>query len=250
MEVATRIRQAVSRVSQLRASAAVRPELATAVVRIKAFQARRFAATYSDLLHSGPFMAAARFFLDELYSERDYSERDAQFGKIAGAIQRFFPAQVAETATALAELHALTEELDHAMAGAWLASEAVQPASSGDVSRYIAAWRNVGRPVDRERQLQVVLGIGHEMVRLTRTPGLRMMLRMMRTPAHAAGLGSLQKFLESGFDTFADLSRRREVAEAFLDTIQAREAALIASLFGDSFVACETALCESLGIAR
>ena len=212
-------------------------------------KASRFAGTYADLLADDRYRDAARFFLVELYSDKDYSERDAQFGKIAGAIERFFPAQVAETATGLAELHALTEELDHAMAEVWLA-QPCQPGLSDEVARYIKAWRAVDRPGDRHRQLHVVLGIGHEMVRLTRTPGLRLMLRMMRAPAGAAGLGSLQRFLETGFDTFANLSRNRENAQAFLDTIENRETALLSLLFESTFVACETSLADTLGVAR
>ena len=69
-----------------------------------------------------------------------------------------------------------------------------------------ARW--AGAP-DREGQLRVVLGIGQQMARLTRTAGLRMMLKMMRGPAAAAGLGALQRFLECGFDTFAAMARAR-----------------------------------------
>ena len=73
---------------------------------------------------------------------RDYAERDAQFSRIAGAMQRLFPQQVVATAVALARLHALTEELDHAMGKAWLAPGAddTMPAHV----RYVQAWRTVG----------------------------------------------------------------------------------------------------------
>jgi len=87
------------------------------------------------------------------------------------------------------------------------------------------------------------------MARLTRMAGLRTLLKMMRAPAHAAGLGSLQHFLESGFDTFATMARRRGGAEGFLDTIRGREAKLIAMLFDTDRVACETELARTLGQA-
>ena len=98
-----------------------------------------------------------------------------------------------------------------------------------DAQRYVRAWRKVGRRADRESQLAVVLGIGRKMARLTRTPGLRMMLKMMRGPAVAAGLGSLQRFLEDGFDTFAAMARNNG-ADGFLGTIEERESRLIAML--------------------
>ena len=118
MNTAERIRQAVAEVEQLRQENLAAPRIGAAVGSVKAFQSRRFAGTYSDLLAGGPYAAAARFFLEELYNDRDYAERDAQFARIAGAMEKLFPRDVAETAAALAELHALTESLDHAMATA------------------------------------------------------------------------------------------------------------------------------------
>ena len=245
MEAAKKIRNAVTAVSLLRRTVEANPSLQAALGRVKLVQSRRFAGSYADLLAAGPYAAAARFFLDELYSDKDYAERDAQFARIAGAIERLFPAQVADTAVALAELHALTEELDQAMAAAWLAQ-----ADNGltEAQRYVRAWRKVGRRADRESQLTVVLGIGRKMARFTSTTGLRMMLKMMRGPAVTAGLGSLQRFLENGFDTFAAMARGNG-AEGFLGTIEARESRLIAMLFDAELVACETELARVLGQA-
>ena len=89
----------------------------------------------------------------------------------------------------------------------------------------------MGRPEDRHQQLAKVLAVGAELDRLTRMPGLRLTLRMMRGPAHAAGLSSLQGFLESGFDTFAKMSGRGDGARTFLNLIQTRETALMNALF-------------------
>jgi hypothetical protein len=243
MEAAAEIRNAVERVSLLRQTVNGNPALRSVLAQIKRLQSRRFAGTYSDLLSSEPYAAATRFFLDELYSDKDYAERDAQFARIAGAIQRLFPTQVATTAVALAQLHALTEELDQAVAQSWLAQ--ADP-SLNDARSYVAAWREAGRRADRERQLAAVIDLGHRLARLTRTPGLRTMLKMMRAPALASGLGSLQHFLETGFQTFGDVVRRRG-ADEFLGIVQAREAAVIALLFDADRAAAESRLAATLG---
>jgi hypothetical protein len=244
MEAAETIRHAVARVGELRAAQAREAGLRNAVVAIKALQGRRFAGTYADMFAGGPYAAAARFFLVELYSERDFAERDAQFARIAGAIEKFFPAIVVQTSVNLAQLHALTEDLDHAMAVEWL----TQDVAAAPAGRYVQAWRAVGRRDDRHTQLRDVLAIGEEMARLTRAPGLRTMLRMMRGPAAAAGLSALQRFLEGGFDTFAAMTRGGHTP-FFLRTIEARESALIDSLFDEPAVACETELARTLGQA-
>ena len=232
MDAAHTIRDAVERVGAMRVEANSKPGLHTALVAVKALQAKRFSGTYKDLLASQDYGPAARFFLEDLYSDKDYSQRDAQFSRIAGALQRLFPEQVISTAVALAQLHLLTEELDWKMASEW---ETPPHAATNDAAtKYVSAWRAVGRDPDRKRQLEIVLTVGRDLDRLTRTPGLRLMLRMMRGPARAAGLGNLQDFLETGFDTFAKMTGRGRSAQAFLTTIQARESQWIERLsFGN-----------------
>lgn len=232
------IQTAVEKVAQLRQLAADTPGLAAAVSEIKALQAQRFNGTYFDLLHTPQYQPATQFFLEELYSEKDYSQRDAQFSRIAGTLERMFPNQVVQTAVSLAELHSLTEDLDLAMAQSWLNSTKTQPKTTDTTERYISAWHKVGRRADRDAQLSGSLAVGQELVTLTRTPGLRMALKMMRKPASLAGMAALQHFLESGFDTFAAMTPKKpskngepEGPAFFLETVKKREAALIDQLF-------------------
>ena len=246
MDAAQTIRDCIADVTALRLHRTGDPALGAAVGSVKSLQARRFRGTYADLMGSPAFEPAARFFLEELYSDTDYTDRDLQFGRIAGTLQTMFPQPVVTTAVALAVLHAQTEELDQDMGRAWLA----HADATNDAARYTAAWRTVGQRHARQEQLQRVLAMGADLARLTRTPGLRMMLRMMRGPAHAAGMGALQKFLEAGFDTFGQLARQRGGVEQFLTTIEARERALMDELFDAETVTCETQLARTLGQAR
>ncbi len=231
MDATKIIRDAVKKVEQLRQSAASTPELSQAVSDIKAFQARRFNGTYFDLMQTEQYKPATLFFLEELYSEKDYSDRDAQFSRIASTLDRLFPKQVVQTAVVLAQLHSLTEDLDLAMAQQWLMTADSEPSS-----RYVATWNAVGRRADRMAQLNGALAVGQELVVLTHTPGLRMALKMMRRPAKLAGMGALQHFLELGFDTFAAMGNKSaksqsEGTDFFLSTIKKRESALIDQLF-------------------
>jgi hypothetical protein len=244
MNTAQTIREAVAQVERLRQESRDVPDIGRAVTQVKRFQARRFSGTYADLLATGPYGPAARFFLEELYSDRDYAERDAQFARIATAVEKLFPRDVAETAAGLARLHALTESLDHDMA------RAMRLDDEPDVGAYVEAWKSVGRKEDRQRQLETVISIGAELSRLTRTPGLRLMLKMMRAPASAAGMSSLQRFLEAGFETFGAVAKNRGGAEGFLAIIRDREQHLMQSLFDKEAVACETELRGILGQAR
>lgn len=243
MDPAHRIRAAVRQVEELRQGTEQEPGLDSSIMSIKRLQSRRFACTYADLLSGGKHAAPAQFFLDELYSDRDYAQRDSQFARIAGAIQQFFPRPVVATAVALAELHGLTESLDYEMGRAWHSAQSLDVEES---AMYVAAWRAVGRMTEREKQLSTALRIGEEMARLTRTPGLRLMLKMMRAPAAAAGLSSLQRFLEAGFDTFSSMARQRNGVEEFLRIIELRESALIDLLFNSEVATCVEKLRQNL----
>lgn len=235
--VASRIRDAMQSVARLRLSRAGNPAVEQACLEIKRFQAKRFEATYSDLLNHARYQGATRFFLQELYGEQDYTARDQQFARIAGTIARLFPQAVVETAAALAEVHALTEQLDDQMARQWVDTAGATPAG-----RYVQCWRSVADCPARLRQLEIVLALGRDLDQLTRLRGLRSLLKMMRMPAATAGLSSLQRFLETGFDAFADMKGASE----FLEFVGRRELEWIDSLFDDDAVACETKLHQLL----
>ena len=57
---------------------------------------------------------------------------------------------------------------------------------------------------------------------LVRVPLIGMLLKTMRVPAHMAGFGALQEFLETGFVTFrriSDIDRFLELLHERLDRI-------------------------------
>lgn len=231
MEAALIIRTSMAEVTQLRESAIRVPELAAAITAIKHYQSIRFEHSYRDLIAGGPFQAAARFFLNELYGHTDFSRRDSQFSRIAGTMERLLPEPTLSTAVALAQLHVLTEQLDHSMGKAWIA-QATQLTSS---ERYVMAWRSVGQHEQRLRQLHLVLTLGQDLERLTHKPGLRLLLKVMRKPAQAAGLAELQGFLETGFDIFSSMARQDPGVSGFLNLINERETAMVTALSSSNF---------------
>jgi hypothetical protein len=190
------------------------------VVEVKRFQHARFAYTYRDLLGQARYGAAARFFLEELYGPHDFSDRDTQFARIVPGLVRLFPAEIVRTVRVLGELHALSETLDSRMAEQFEVERL-------DGEAYGRAWRATAEPAQREHQIALMLDVGYALARYTRNPLIRHSLRLMRGPAAAAGLRTLQRFLESGFDTF----RALQDPSQFLDLVAQRERALAADLF-------------------
>jgi hypothetical protein len=245
MKASEEIREALAQVAALRQAATGPGELAQALKAVKHLQAQRFMGTYKDLLQHPIYGPSARFFLQELYSAKDYSQRDAQFSRIAGALERTFPAHILVTVLTLTRLHQQTEELDMALAQAWC-----QWGNLPDAARYVAAWRTVGQRDARIWQLATVVSVGQTLSELTRKPGLKLLLKLMRRPAELAGLGSLQGFLEAGFDHFAGMARQPDAVNYFLNTIRTRESAWIGQLFDADPVTCERELMLTLGFAK
>ncbi|MFN9744570.1 MAG: FFLEELY motif protein [Betaproteobacteria bacterium] len=208
-----------------RSARAADAALARSADAVKRYQHARFGVTYADLMAQPRYAAAAEFFLTDLYGPADFSDRDDQFGRIVPALVRLFPEHIVDTVAQLAELHALSERLDTAMARQRIASGVTGPAIGG--ADYGAWWRAVGEPPSRDRQIGLMVSVGQALDRYTRNRLLRQSLRLMRGPAAAAGLGALQGFLERGFDTFRDMAG----AEVFLSTIALRERSLAAQLF-------------------
>jgi hypothetical protein len=217
-------------VENLRQARQTNPELANRTHALRRWQSLRFRQCYADVLQDTHMGAAAQFFLSELYSEQEFSERDAQFARIAGTLERLFPQSVVQTATLLAQLHALSETLDACMARTWLSNEQLgasldfeQPASFGTYHQLWCALLGFdGYARARQEQLEATHALGLQLQRHTQVPGLRLMLKMMRAPATAAGLSDLQRFLELGFDTFGQLGKAKKVPQ-FLQTVMQRE---------------------------
>ena len=69
------------------------------------------------------------------------------------------------------------------------------------------------------RQIALTQSIGGALDQLARKPLLRGLLRMMRTPAVAGGVGGLHEFLERGYAAFAHMKD----GQAFIQSIAKRE---------------------------
>jgi hypothetical protein len=221
----------LKRVDAERRARAADPALDRSVTTLKAYQQKRFETTYADLLADPRYAGAARFFLEELYGPHDFTRRDAQFARVVPGLVRLFPREVIDTVMHLAALHALSEELDTAMARHLGAREV-------DRAVYVEIWQRTGRPLDRRRQVELMHRVGLDLDAYTRNPLLRHSLRMMRGPARLAGMEALQRFLESGFDTF----RAMRGAQSFLSLIVRRENELAERLYAATDVTAATAV--------
>jgi hypothetical protein len=214
-----RLADALTRVIALRRSLQADPTVNERWRAVKRYQSERLQRTYADLLATPRYRAAAQFFLQDLYGEKDFEQRDREALRVVPKLAVMLPDRAVETMALAVELDELSELLDSRVA-----AKLQLPIDPG---AYADAYRRAGTPAERERQIAMVDSIGRTLDRLARMPFLGGMLHLMRGPAEAAGLHHLQQFLMRGFDSF----RAMRGAGEFLDIVRARETALMRQIF-------------------
>jgi hypothetical protein len=197
------------------------PALAAALDRLAHWQSRRLNATYADLARDPRYAAAIAFFGRDLYGPGDFSRRDADLARVVPLMSKVLPEGVLATIAGAMELSVLSHELDRSLL------KRLDPALPLSVTSYCEAYRELDERRSRERQIALIVSVGHALDRYVGKPLVRSALAAMRQPARLAGFGALQDFLERGFAAFG----RMHGADDFLATIETRETALMNAIF-------------------
>jgi hypothetical protein len=201
-----------ARQHELASDARAARESAERLGELRAWQANRLARSYVDLRNDARYARAVEFFLTDLYGPQDFPQRDQELTRAWRYLKRALPAGAVEILVRAIELQVLTAELDAAMVRA-LAAGPVNTAS------YAAGYRAVGQRAARLRQIELIIGIGADLSRIVKRAWLGRLLRMAHAPAHAAGFGVLQDFLERGLAAF----RAMPDADTLLQAVRERE---------------------------
>ncbi|MCJ0824675.1 hypothetical protein MQC88_01655 [Luteimonas sp. 50] len=192
---------------------------------LRHWQAARLEASFRRFLDDPQRRPAARFFLTDVYGDHDFSRRDADIARVLPTMQGLLPAALLDTVADGIELGVLTQAFDLRMAEAL---QRIAPRRRRvDAALYAQAYRAVGLPRLRLRQIVLIGKVGAGLGAAVRKPGIRMLLKLARGPARAAGLAELQLFLEHGFDAFARLGN----VDAFLADIERGERDVMRRVF-------------------
>jgi hypothetical protein len=190
---------------------------------LQQWQRDRLARSFADMIDQESYRPAVTFFLSEIYGGLDFRERDQDMGKVMPVMVRFLPDAALEAMSEAFELQAISLEFDMGMA-AYMAGQGILEL---DMGRYCEVYLAASDKQGRERQILLIHKLGYELDRLVQKPLVNYLVRLLRGPAHAAGFGSLQEFLESGLDSF----RALDDAGEFVDIIYEREWAAMLRLF-------------------
>jgi hypothetical protein len=211
----------LQRARALHEQRAASPALAAALDRLAQWQSRRLNGTYADLAGNPRYAAAVAFFGTDLYGPGDFSRRDADLARVVPLMSKVLPEGVLATIAGAMELSVLSHELDRSLL------ERLGPAAALAVVSYCEAYRELGERQSRERQIALIVSVGHALDRYVGKPLVRSALAAMRQPARLAGFGALQGLLERGFAAFRSMNGAAE----FLATVEMRETTLMNAIF-------------------
>ena len=89
--VGERLRMLLGRLQAQHRKSASDAAVTQRLAALRAWQARRLAATYADIHRVEPFAAACEFFLADLYGEGDFADRDRAVERVVPIMMRILP---------------------------------------------------------------------------------------------------------------------------------------------------------------
>ncbi|MCP4164999.1 MAG: hypothetical protein GY759_03775 [Chloroflexi bacterium] len=191
----------------------------------RTWQAQRVSTTHADFLKSKRYGRASRFFLDDIYAAKDFSQRNHDIERMHDFMLRFLPAAVLATLTKAIELNSLTEELDARLLTVLI--EELGMTDSLTAEQYAEGYRICDNYAERQYQIELTADVGYGIERLVRIPFIGWTLRMAKRPALRGGWHELQSFLERGYKAFKHMGK----AGYFLDTLKQREMQILDQIF-------------------
>lgn len=215
--------QLIGRNAELRQVFAGQPELQSRLVELQQWQSQRLLRSHADLRANPRYRKAVEFFFEELYSGGDPRLRDRDLLRVQRAMEKLLPAEALRALCLALELEIVSQELDADVTRNL-------PAGPISVETYAEGYRRAGRRADRERQIALLNQIGGYLDHVVRKPMIGALVRLARGPAHAAGFGTLQEFLERGLKAFEAMRGAGE----FLETLRDRETRAMERVFSST----------------
>jgi hypothetical protein len=221
-----KLRANLAKARAKRATAAQSKHASADRLALRVYQQQRLERTHAELIASTRYGPAAKFFLTELYSTDDLTQRDADIERVIRVLVKFLPDNALATLAAALEMDALSEALDHELVLALRDIQGTNKALTITAENYADAYVAIGRFDQREHQISLTHTIGQSLDKLAKIPFFVMLLRTMRVPASAAGVAGLHSFLESGYAAFAHMKGGDEFIERIIERERAEHARL------------------------
>ena len=212
---AGRFRRQIARSNALHAEYLGDPALYVAYDHFASWQLRYLLTWFIDLHDIEGYGAAIDFIMSDLAGV-GVAGRDRDLERVAPVITATLTRHALDTLASAAELNARVLEINLAICRS-LMRRGRLPARISE-REYFVACRKSSSYDESVGLMHLVADLGETLKALVGVPMIGMTLRAMHRPAHAAGFGDLQDFLETGYETF----RKIPDIDHFLDQVRIR----------------------------
>ena len=178
------------------------PQLRRDYERFANWQLEHLLPFFEDFYEQPGYAEAIDFTMNDLAGV-GISSRDRDLERAAPAITRLLPLAALKTIDNAAEMNARVLKSNIAICRALLVGNEL-PGRITEVD-YCVACREASSLDELVELVHLITGLGRTLKSLIHIPMIGMTLRAMRAPAHAAGFGALQEFLENGYATFKQI---------------------------------------------
>ncbi len=199
--------------------------LAAEMAQLRAWQALRLQATYADLLAQPAYRPACEFFLSDIYSDRDFTQRDHDVEHMYEVLLRYLPESMLTLLGDTVRLNRLTHRLDQALLDALVGP--LGPLGEITPELYAQAYRVCDNYAERKTQIEQLAAVLSEAAHGARSQAFALSLRLARGPAQRAGWGEVVSFLERGYQA----CRPMKDVNYFVDAIRGREMHILERIF-------------------
>lgn len=223
-EAAQRFRDYIRRSNELHAIYLEDPGFLESYDRFANWQLDYLLPFFDDLHQQDGYRQALDFTMSDLAGV-GISQRDRDLERAAPAITRMLPTAALVTISVATEMNARVLKLNTSICRS-LMVDGELPAKI-TVPDYVIACRSASSLEECVELVHLIVDLGRTLSSLVRIPVLGITLRAMRGPAHAAGFGALQEFLETGYHTFRNIPD----IHYFLETIETRMIDVFENIF-------------------
>ena len=201
-QAANLFREQIRRSNELHIEYLDDPQLLRSYERFANWQLENLLPFFADLYEQPGYEEAIDFTMHDLAGV-GISSRDRDLERAAPAITRMLPLGALQTIAKAAEMNARVLKSNIAICRALLVRNELPDVITE--RSYCIACRKASSLEELVELVHLITGLGKTLKSLVHIPMIGTTLRVMRAPAHAAGFGALQDFLERGYSTFKQI---------------------------------------------
>jgi hypothetical protein len=201
-QAANLFREQIRRSNELHIEYLDDSQLRRSYERFANWQLEHLLPSFADLYEQPGYAEAIDFTMNDLAGV-GISSRDQDLERAAPAITHMLPLSALQTIAKAAEMNARVLKSNIAICRALLVRNELPDLITE--RNYGIACRKASSLEELVELVHLITGLGRTLKSLVHIPMIGMTLRVMRAPAHAAGFGALQDFLERGYSTFKQI---------------------------------------------